>query len=126
MCPCHGPCICLKEHLELEGAREQAGVALTMSVISKSELKKTAYPYVQSCTSCMFSHIRRDLASRRQTQKGRCIRPKKVEGSARGARSGMGQAQMGSLGSPAPQASPERRLLAPALSMLLAVSLLQM
>ena len=80
MCPCHGPCICLKEHLELEGAREQAGVALTMSVISKSELKKTAYPYVQSCTSCMFRYIRRDLASRRQTQTGKAHTPKEGRG----------------------------------------------
>ena len=55
--------------------------------------------------------------------KYRC--PKKAEGSARGARSGMGQAQMGSLGSPAPRASPERRLLAPTSPMLLAMSLLQ-
>ncbi len=46
MRPWHGPCICLEEHLELESTCEQAGVAITMSVRSKSELKKTAYSFV--------------------------------------------------------------------------------
>ena len=57
---------------------------------------------------------------------GRCIRQKKAEGSARGARSGKGQVQMGSLGSPVRQADPERWLLAPASPMLLAALLLRM